>query len=438
MKKYFSLILVLFVSILVLANFGVKNVIYFIGDGMGINQVLLASYIEGKTLNMMKAPYIGLITTYSANSLVTDSAAAGTALAAGFKTNNGMIGMLPDGTVIPSLFEVVAKYGVRTGIISTSRVTHATPGAFYGHVKSRRDENTLAEQLVNSDLYLVMGGGWRNFVATGGKRKDGKDLIALAKKKGFNYITTRSELMEYNGGRLLALFSSSHLSAASERAGEQPMLYEMVEKALEILSKDGEPFFLMVEGSQIDWESHGNDAYGVWKEVMEFDKAIGVALKFLETHPDTLIVITADHETGGLGLSTGGYALYADMVRKYQKTADWMVRNYDVENKEEFKATVKKFFGIDLTENDMARLKEAKYSSNPYMLGNTLGRILSEKARIGWTTYDHTAAPIPVFAFGAGAENFKGFMDNTDIPRIIAKLAGYSLSRETFVVESSK
>ncbi|SHH57006.1 alkaline phosphatase [Thermosipho atlanticus] len=438
MKKYISLLLSLLLVVIVLGNFGVKNVIYFIGDGMGINQILLASYIEGRTLNIMKAPYVGFATTYSANSLVTDSAAAGTALAAGFKTNNGMIGMLPDGTIVPSIFEVVSKYGVKTGIVVTCRVTHATPGAFYGHVTSRKDENTLAEQLINSSIDVVMGGGWRNFVATGGKRKDGKDLIALAKKKGFDYITTKSELMNYNGDRLLALFSSSHLSAASERSGEQPMLYEMVEKALEILSKDGQPFFLMVEGSQIDWEGHGNDPYGVWKEMMEFDKAIGVALKFLETHPDTLIVVTADHETGGLGLSTGGYTLDTDLVKKYQKTADWMVRNYDVENEQEFKAAVKKFFGIDLTKDDIARLKEAKKSSNPYALGNVFGEIISEKAKIGWTTHDHTAAPVPVFAFGAGAENFGGFMDNTDIPRIIARLAGYSLSRETFVIGTGK
>ncbi|MBT1248424.1 MULTISPECIES: alkaline phosphatase [unclassified Thermosipho (in: thermotogales)] len=417
MKKFFS-ILILFFMVVVFGNFGVKNVIYFIGDGMGINHLVLASLLEGKTLNIMKSPFVGYVTTYSANSLVTDSAAAGTALATGFKTNNGMIGMLPDGTIVPTIFEIVSKYGMKTGIVVTCRVTHATPGAFYGHVKTRKDEKTLANQLLNSKLDVVMGGGWKYF--------DEK----IVSEKGFDYIKSKSELANYTGDKLLALFSDSHLNAASERTDEQPMLYEMVEKALCLLSKDEKPFFLMVEGSQIDWEAHGNDVYGVWKEVMEFDKAVEVALKFLETHPNTLIVITSDHETGGLGLSTGEYSLYIDIIKGYKKTADWIMKNYDVNNEEEFRKTIKRYFNVELSDKEIQLLKQTKNSSNPYKAASLLGRILSEKALVGWTTYKHTAAPVPIFAFGPGAENFNGFMDNTDIPRIISRLLGYSLSRE--------
>nr|WP_201029941.1 alkaline phosphatase [Kosmotoga arenicorallina] len=210
---------------------------------MGLNHLILTSYLEGRELNIMKAPNLAMSLTFSANSNVTDSAAAGTALAAGFKTNNGMIGVLPDGTPIPSIADFAAQNGVKTGIIATSRITHATPAAFYGHVNSRSDENTLAEQLVNSQITVAFGGGWRHFVPTGGKRKDGKDLIAVAKENGFDYITTKTEMLNYDGNRVLGLFAYSHLKAASERTGEEPMLPEMVSKALEILSKDNEPFF---------------------------------------------------------------------------------------------------------------------------------------------------------------------------------------------------
>jgi len=420
------LFILIMISIFAIAQGYVKNVILLIGDGMGINQVLLSSYLEGRVLNMMKAPFTGFVLTYSANSNVTDSAAAGTALACGFKTNNGMIGILPDGSIIPTIAEIAASKGINTGIVVTCRVTHATPAAFYGHVKSRNDENTLAEQLVNSPLKVVLGGGWRHFVPTGGKRKDGKDLIALAKSKGFDYITTKSELMNYNGNRLLGLFASSHLHSVTERGPEEPLLSEMTEKALEILSKDSKPFFLMVEGSQIDWECHGNDVFGVWKETIEFDEAVKVALDFAEKHPDTLVVVTADHETGGLGLSTGGYTFDIEKIREYKKTADWIANNFD-ETPEGLKKIVKKYFNVELTDEEVKYIfSEAEKSS--YGASNALGEVLSKKAQIGWTTHDHTGAPVPVFAFGPGAENFTGVLDNTEIPRIIGRLAGYPLT----------
>lgn len=425
MRKVLLLLLALVLVVAVAFGF-VKNVIYMIGDGMSFNNLVLASYLEGKRLTLLNTPYTGWVLTHSADSIVTDSAAAGTALLSGFKTNNGMIGMLPDGTMVPSIAEIAAKNGVKVGIVVTCRVTHATPGAVYGHVESREDENTLAEQLVNSDLTVVFGGGWRHFVATGGKRTDGKDLIALAKAKGFDYITTRTEMLNYHGNKVLGLFSSSHLAPASERSGEQPMLWEMVDKALEVLSKDGAPFFLMVEGSQIDWENHGNDVYGMWQEVLEFNKAFEVALKFAESHPDTLIVVTADHETGGLGLSTGGYTMDIELLRGYKKNTDWLARESggDIEK---LKSLIKEYCGVELTDEDISFI-EAMKAANPYYgYSNAIGRILSNKAKVGWTTFDHTAGPVPLFAVGPGAEHFVGVFDNTDIPRTIGRLAGYPL-----------
>lgn len=428
MKK---LLLCLFL-LLALFSFAVTNVIYMVGDGMGINHALLASYLEGRILNFLKTQNIGIITTHSANSNVTDSAAAGTALFTGFKTNNGMIGMLPDGTIVPTIAEIAAKQGVKIGIISTSRITHATPGAVFGHVESRDDENTLAEQLVNSPITVAFGGGWRHFVATGGKRKDGKDLIKLAKEKGFDYITTKEELLNYKGNKVIGLFNSSHLPAASDRIKE-PMLAEMTKKALEILSKDGKPFFLMIEGSQIDWEAHGNDPFGVWKEIIEFEQAFNVAMEFLKENPDTLIIVTADHETGGLGLSTGGYFFDVEMLRQFTKNTDFIARQAN-NDKNKLRELIKQYYGIELTDEDMDYfdliLKEQ--AGSYYAFSNAIGRVVSRKAHLGWTTFDHTGAPVALYAFGKGAENFNGFYDNTEIPRIIGRIAGYELTFPTY------
>ncbi len=412
MKKR-SILLVLLVFLVSLLSFasGVNNVIFFIGDGMGANHMLLASYLEGYELTMMKAPYTGYALTYSADSNVTDSAAAGTALATGYKTNNGMIGILPNGEIVSTISEVLAKEGYKTGIIATSRITHATPASYYGHVLDRDDEDKLAEQLVNSNLSVVLGGGSKNFNPT--TRKDGKDLIAVAKENGFDYITSKQELNSYSGDKVLGLFNSNHMNSVTERSDNEPLLPEMTAKALEILSKKGTPFFLMVEGSQIDWEGHDNDVYGVWKEVVELDQAVKVALDFAKDHPDTLIIVTADHETGGLGLSTGS-PMNLEMVRSYQKTTDWIIANSSTSSK--LKENVKKFYGYELADNE---LKYVENSSNKI---ESLSEVISKKANMGWTTHDHTGALVPILAFGSGSEEFTGIMDNTEFPKKIAYL----------------
>ncbi len=329
--------------------------------------------------------------------------------------------------------EIAKAYGMKTGIVVTCRVTHATPASFYGHVPDRDMENELAEQLINGEVVdVIMGGGYRHFLpmsVKGSSRKDEKDLIALAKEKGYVYVTKKSELANVNSDKVLALFSSSHMAAASDRTGEQPMLYEMVEKALQLLSKDGEPFFLMVEGSQIDWEAHGNDPYGVWKEVIEFDKAIGVALEFAKENSDTLIVVTADHETGGLSTSTGTYMLEVEMLKKFKMNTDTFLTKFNIEEKDKFINAVKEVYSLEMTQSEYEWLlnikKTAKSSSD---LPNSFGRYISGKVLLGWTTFDHTGNPVPVFAFGPGAEYFTGWFDNTDLPRLIARLMGCPLT----------
>ncbi|HBT26160.1 MAG TPA: alkaline phosphatase [Pseudothermotoga sp.] len=428
MRKLTVLIMVL---VTVMSFAYVKNVILLIGDGMGINHVYLTQLLEGQPLAMTKTPCIGLITTYSANSWVTDSAAAGTALATGFKTNNRMIGLLPSGENVPTLAEVLKKYGVKIGLVVTCRITHATPASFYGHVEDRDMENELAEQLANSDFDVIFGGGYRHFFpesVKGSKRTDDKDLIALMKGQGYVYVSKKSELETVDEGKVIGLFAPSHLSPASNRPEEQPMLYEMVNKALQLLSRDGEPFFLMVEGSQIDWEAHDNDVYGVWKETVEFDKAVKVALEFAEKNPDTLVVITADHETGGLSISSGNQMIEINKLRQYKMNTETFLSRFSIDKKEEFINAARNYYGIDISDEEYRFLLGKKNSLNSSEFVKEFGRFLSGKSLVGWTTFDHTGMPVPVFSFGPGAENFTGWFDNTEIPRIIARLMGYPLT----------
>jgi len=403
----------------------VRNVILCIGDGMGLPHVHLTALIEGRNLSFMNTPYVGLVKTHSYDSWVTDSAAAGTALATGFKTTNVMIGMLPDGRSVPTIFEILKQYGYRTAVVVTCRVTHATPAAFYAHVDDRNKEFEIAKQLIESETVdIVMGGGIAYFLPKdkGGKREDGLDLIELAKKKGYTVITKKSEMKELkNTEKVLALFAADHLTPASTRSGEQPMLHEMVEKVLEILSSRDEPFIIMIEGSQIDWEAHDNDIYGVWKEMVEFDKAVEAALKFALKRTDTLVLVTGDHETGGLSLSSGDYRVDVEKIRKFRATTDWFLSRFSPTKPDEFKRAVKEYYDLDITDQEVERVKNAKNQKIEF------GRLLGEKVNVGWTTTTHTGEPVPIFAFGPGAEQFTGYLDNTDIPRIVMKLLGYSL-----------
>ncbi len=419
MKRFLT---VLFLVSLCFSVFAL-NVIYLIGDGMAANQVLLASILEGKILNIMKLPYTGLTTTYSYDSWVTDSAPAGTALASGFKTLNRAIGVLPNGEAVPSMIELAAERGFKTGIVVTCRVTHATPASFYGHVTNRDDEFTLAEQLANSKVDIIMGSGYAWFLPSyaGGRRTDGKNLIEQMTARGYTYVTKKSELQSVKSGKLLALFAPSHLDAVPIRSGEQPTLDEMVSKALEILSSSDEPFILMVEGSQIDWACHANDVFWMWKEMVEFDNAVKVAIDFAAKHGDTLVVVTGDHETGGLSLSNGGYTIEVEKARKVKGTADYFLSKVKLEDYEFFKNQAMDFFGVEISQDEFNYVKNA--SNKSY----ALSEIISKKLRIGWTTHDHTAAPVPVYAFGPGAEQFVGFMDNTDIAKTIMKLVGLNV-----------
>ncbi len=333
----------------------VKNIIFLIGDGMGLAHVAATTiYNNYQPLAIERADYIGLQKTYSANNRVTDSAASGTALATGVKTNNGVIGLDAKGNPAESILEKASRGGLSTGLVATYAVTHATPASFIGHVKDRGMEEEIATYFLKTDIDVFLGGGRKYFA----DRKDKRDLTKDLEAKGYTMIYDVADIASVEANKLGGLFASAGM--AKMRDGRGDYLPTATAKALEILSKNKKGFFIMIEGSMIDGGGHANDIQMVVDETMDFDKAVKVAFDFADRNPGTLVVVTADHETGGLTLPSG--------------KPDFSLPDQGVQYK--------------------------------------------------FSTGGHTGTFIPIYAYGAGAGNFSGVMENTDIPKIMARLLG--------------
>lgn len=274
-----------------------KNVILLIGDGMGLSEVSASLFYNENPTNFERFSVVGLIKTSSSSDLVTDSAAGATAFASGIKTYNGAVGVSPDTLAIETIVEQISPKGISTGLVSTSSITHATPACFYAHVKSRRMEDDIATYLVNSEVDFFAGGGSKFF----NERKDGKDLTIQLVKKGFEVYTDKIPKKVSNNKQAI-LLSKKGMPTMLEGRGD--FLPEATKLALNHLSKNENGFFLMVEGSQIDWGGHDNDADYLISELLDFDKTIGVVLDFAKQNGETLVIVTADHETGGFTLAT--------------------------------------------------------------------------------------------------------------------------------------
>ena len=343
----------------------VKNVILMIGDGMGLPHIAATRTIvlgaHGR-LYIERMPVTGIIDHYSADEFVSDSAATGTSLATGYKTNSDMIGLLPDGTPALTILEAARDIGMATGLVATLTITHATPAAFAAHIHDRDLEAEIAVQLLESKVNVLLGGGRALFKpgVSGYKfeRSDGRDLTREARDRDYEYVETRDELMnaKADNGYLLGLFSDGFMLVQDS----EPTLAEMTDKALEILSRNEKGFFLMVEGSQIDWGAEDNDINYTIREQLHFDLAIGNAIQFAMKDDETLVVATADHEAGGMFIPEGP----------------------------------------------------------PNQLDG--------KISIGWGTDGHSGVPVPVFVYGPHAEKFMGWYDNTEIPKRIANILGIS------------
>lgn len=278
----------------------VKNVIFMIGDGMGLNQLYAGMTANGGNLNIERCTHIGLAKTYSANSYITDSAAGGTALATGNKTNNGMIGMNADSVAVKSVLSMAEEAGMATGLVATVRITHATPAAFYAHQINRGMYEEIAAEMLTSGVDFFVGGGRNNFEV----RKDSLNYSDSLRNANYNIVYSIDSVEAPVLLPFGALCANSDMPKASERGNFLP---NAVDLAIKSLDARREGFFLMVEGSQIDYQSHGNNTEGVVDEVLDFDRAIRVALDFAERDGETLVIITADHETGGMTIMNGSY-----------------------------------------------------------------------------------------------------------------------------------
>ena len=471
MKK---LSLLLSFLLLVLSGYAqqAKYVFYFIGDGMGVNQVqgteLYRGELEGKIgitpIWFTQFPYATTATTFSATNGVTDSAAAGTALATGNKTQNGTIGMKQDLQTEVSSVAVWAKNkGCRVGVTTSVSVDHATPAAFYAHDPSRGSYYKIGTDLYKAGFDFYAGS---DFIDPNNKdNKDGnsENLYTMAEKNGYTIARGYKDyLKKCKKADKMILFQSEKASEkdrtaipyAIDRTKDDLTLADITRSAINFLSKDlSKGFFLMVEGGKIDWACHSNDAATAFHEVADMDEAVKVAYEFYSQHQDeTLIVVTADHETGGFVLGTGAYKLNLQVLKNQKVSESGFTRILNELRKkynnnvswEKVQQALKENFGfwdkVKLNEkqeerllakyNDTFKGKEAKLEKSEYAQDEPLAaeakRIIDEIALVGWTSGGHSAGYVPVFAIGAGADLFQGRIDNTEIPIKIAKAAGYT------------
>lgn len=277
----------------------IRNVIYIIGDGMGLAHIYAAMSVSNKPLNIERCTVTGLAKTFSANRYITDSAAGGTALATGSKTNNGSVGVDPQGNRLSSILQIAEDNGLATGIICTSSLTDATPASFIAHQLNRDSLEAIARDYLKTDIELFIGGGYDNFA----KRSDGMNLADTLRSNGYEVCTSMDMILKSSSGKIAGFIAP--LDPPFRLGGRGNMLPSATAKAIEILGRDQDGFFLMVEGSQIDWAAHNHASDTLVDEALDFDEAIGVALDFAMKNGKTLVVVTADHETGGVTI-TGG------------------------------------------------------------------------------------------------------------------------------------
>ncbi len=397
-----------------------RYVFLFIGDGMGPNQRLVANLaseaLHGKPLLMESFPVHGRIQTRSANNVVTDSAAAGTALAAGVKTDNGMLGQLPDGTPVQSIAQRLSDAGFRTGVITSVQLNHATPAAFYSHVPKRAMYNEIAEHYLSSSVHLLIGNGMNS------PNKKQEEIQQAWRDGG---IAVRKSLDDPAPADQRLVTILNYPVAREEKLRDGPgQLADSVTFAIERLGNE-RGFFMMVEGGKIDWECHGNWAGEAIEETFAMDRAMQVAEAFRQQHPDdTLIVVTADHETGGMRLHEDRF----DPARLIELTvlrhsADQALEALDSLTLEGARQVLAETLKIsNLTDKEVERLAKVLERNNRGLTLQAIIKIAQDRAGITWTTNGHTGVDVPVTAIGAGAQAFEGEYDNTEIPLRILKL----------------
>ena len=439
-----------------------RNIILFIGDGMSTPQRMTADEFARKTgrpeLVMNRLPYQATTRTCSASSLVTDSAAAATAIACGEKTYNGAVGVNAGTNRIYSSATAAKAAGKKVGIVTTVTINHATPAGFYGHRKSRGEGYGLGLDLLASGFDYFAGGGLDGHDNKKHPEYKG-DVYALAKDAGYAVIRKDSaafKALKPGAGKVWYVASEGSMPFSID-AGEWadvPTLAELTAKGIELLENE-KGFFMMVEGGKVDWAGHANDPATNLREVLALDDAVRVALEYQKTHPDTLVVTTGDHETGGMsmGFAGTGYAFYMDRLAN-QKCSSDQIGEYCTKNHpatfDDLKPFLAENFGFDFSgkdsknpmalskaelkeladafAHDLKMAKKGKKDDEAYdakkisRLPTAVKNIFSHKCGIGWSSGAHTALPVLTTAGGPGSERFCGFIDNTDISKILKEL----------------
>lgn len=410
----------------------IKNVIFLIGDGMGVSYTSAYRYLKDNpgTKVAERTEFdkylVGQQMTYPEDSAqnITDSASAATAMSAGVKTYNAAIAVDNDKSEVKTVLEAAKEKGKATGLVATSEITHATPASFGAHDENRKNMNSIADDYYNElikgkhKIDVLLGGGKSNFV-----RPD-VNLAKAFEKDGYSYVTDKNQMLKDKNEQVLGLFASEGLPKMIDRPSETPSLADMTSSAIQRLNKDKDGFFLMVEGSQVDWAGHDNDIVGAMSEMEDFEKAYKAAMEFAKKDKHTLVVATADHSTGGFSIGAKGiYNWYGEPIKAAKRTPDFMaeaiVKGADVEK------TLKQFINqnvVKLTEGEIKTVTEAAKSKNVTNVDNAIEAIFDNRTNTAWTTGGHTGEDVPVYAYGPYKDRFAGQVDNTDQAKIIFEL----------------
>jgi alkaline phosphatase len=436
-------------------NKSVKNVILLIPDGASVTHFSLARWYNGGAPLAVDEIACGLVKTYSADAPIADSAPAGTAMSTGYKSHTGFVGVLPDVSTmygvpsiavgeerrpLASILEAAKLAGKSTGIIATSNIQHATPAGFSSHLPNRGDYDTLAEQQVYNKLDVVLGGGYKYLVKE--NRQDKEDMISELKSLGYEIALTKDEMKKSSSSKLWGLFAQDAMSYELDReklTPTEPSLQDMTDKALSILSKNKDGFFLMVEGSKIDWASHANDPVGVVTDVIAFDNAVKSALDFAKKDRNTVVIVASDHGNGGLTM--GNYATsknydklplstFIDPLKKASLTGEGLEAKLNKE-KSNIKEVMGDYFGItDLTDEEIKSISEAK----PKALNYAVGPIISKRASLGWTTNGHTGEDVVLYMYHPSNQILTGVIQNTDIGKYMAEVMNLDLDNNSSIL----
>ncbi len=445
------------------AKHKVKNVIMMVPDGCSNSLQTLARWKKGEALTL-DSMLVGAVKTYMTNSIITGSAAAVTAFATGKKTTVGFLSVGPRAEDVLTIFghsgeetqykpmatvlEAAKLKGKAVGLVATSTICHATPAGFACHVDNRNKYNEITEQMVYENLDVAFGGGKQYFLpeSEGGARTDGENLLGVLRDKGYKIVEKREEILGISSGKVWGVFAMNHMRADLDRrqfSSGQPSLAEMTAKAIELLSRDKDGFFLMVEGSQIDWAGHANDPIHMVTDFLAFDEAVKVAVEFARKNKETLVLAFPDHNCGGMTIGHGHTKVpysatkVEDLIDplkrmkitsgalKYQIGNDYSYANMSKE--------ISEWWGMNITKGDYNAIK--KLMDNGTSLNYAIGEVISGNYTvIGWTSHNHTGEDVPLWAYGPNRP--VGLYDNTDLAKITASALGFNLdevNKELFV-----